>query len=252
MIASLAMYDFDDLLAANDALWGRVRGGLRALGLPAPDALTRGADLWDIWQAPDLLLAQTCGYPFRARLHPHVTYIGTPDYGVQGCPSGYYCSVFIANRDDPRTDLAAFDGVALAYNDPLSQSGWAAAQTHAAGLGLWFRAGLHSGSHLETARAVAAGRADLGAVDAVSWRHIQRVLPSAAKLTEVARTAPTPGLPLITAKGNPAGMIFDVVAQAIAGLDAGPRTLLGLRGLVAIPTQAYLDVPNPPPPDENP
>lgn len=251
MIASLAMYDFDDLQAANDTLWQRVRDGLAAVGLPAPDRLTRGMDLWDVWQSPDLLLAQTCGYPFRARLHPHVSYVGTPDYGVEGCAPGHYCSVFIARRDDRRAELAAFDTVPIAFNEALSQSGWAAPQNHAAGLGLSFPAGLKTGAHRETLRAIAEGRADLGALDAVTWRHLLRVEPLAQNLHVIAQTAPTPGLPLITAKGNPAGVIFDVVSEAIAGLEEGARKTLGLRGLVAVPVASYLAVPNPPPPDQN-
>ena len=27
---------------------------------------------------PDLVLAQTCGFPYRAKLHHHVTLTGTP------------------------------------------------------------------------------------------------------------------------------------------------------------------------------
>jgi ABC-type phosphate/phosphonate transport system substrate-binding protein len=222
--------------------------GLRKKGLSAPDHLTRGRDLWDIWQSPDLVLAQTCGYPYRARLAPHVTLVGTPDYGVEGCAPGYYCSVFIARRDDQRRDLAAFDGTRIAYSDPLSQSGWAAPQNHAAQVGLQLPAGRHTDEHRGTVAAIAQGHADLGAVDAVTWRHLQRVDQHAATLHEVGRTNPTPGLPLITARGNPADVIFNVLAQAIADLSPDLRTILGLHGIVTLPDAVYRAVPNPPPP----
>lgn len=250
MIASLAMYDFDDLIAANDALWAGIRDGLRSQGIDAPDALTRGADLWDIWQSPDLLLAQTCGYPFRAKLHPRATLIGTPDYAVPGCGPGEYCSYYIARADDPRADLTAFNGVSLAYNDDLSQSGWAAPQNHAARSGLHLPTGLKSGGHRLTAAAIAEGRADIGAVDAVTWRHLLRVDPMAQKLRVVAQTPPTPGLPLITAHVGIAQVLFDVVTAAIAQLAPPTRAILGLRGLVAFSPSSYLAVPNPPPPDQ--
>lgn len=250
MIAALPMYDFEDMAYANDAFWAGVRDGLRAHDMQAPESLMRGAALWDIWQSPDLLLAQTCGYPFRARLFPNVDLIGTPDYGVEECPPGHYCSYFIARRDDPRHDLVAFDGTPLAYNEPLSQSGWAAPQNHAASLGLRFPAGQLTGAHRATAQAIAHGQADLGAVDAVTWRHLQRVEPLALDLRVVAQTPATPGLPLITAKGGPAPLLFDVVTQAIARLAEAPRTILGLQGLLLLPASAYLAVPNPPPPDQ--
>ena len=93
MIASLAMYDRAEAQPANDRLWGLIRDGLRRSGGAAPDRLTRGdGAYWPAWEAPDLVLSQTCGYPFRARLIGTVTLIGTPDYGVTGCPPGHYCS----------------------------------------------------------------------------------------------------------------------------------------------------------------
>lgn len=248
MIAALPMYDFDDLMPANDALWANIRNGLRAAGVAAPEALTRGTDLWEGWQSPDLLLSQTCGYPFRARLHPDVTLVGTPDYGVEDCAPGEYCSYFIVRQDDPRADLAAFDGVALAYNDALSQSGWAAPQNHATAAGLRFPAGLRTGGHRLTAQAVAEGRADIGAIDAVTWRHLLRLDPAAQTLRVVAQTPPTPGLPLITAKSGPAALLFQLVDHAMAQLSSADRAILGVRGLVRFAPSAYLAIPNPPPP----
>lgn len=249
MIAALQMYDFDDLVAANDALWVGVHDALRAQGVEAPQALKRGSDLWEVWQSPDLLLAQTCGYPFRAHLHPKVTLVATPDYGVPGCAPGEYCSYFIARRDDPRASLSTFDGVPLAYNEALSQSGWAAPQNHAAAAGLHLPAGLKTGAHRLTAHAIAQGKADLGAVDAVTWRHLQRVDPTVQGLHVIAQTRPTPGLPLITAQAALAPLLSSTISQAIAHLPAATRAILGLRGLVLIAPSAYLAVPNPPPPD---
>ncbi len=251
MIASLAMYDFGPLMAANDRLWTLVRDGLRARGVDAPDALTRGeAAYWQAWQAPDLILSQTCGYPFRARLQGRVTYVGTPDYGVTGCAPGYYRSVFIARADDPRAELTDFDGANFAYNEGLSQSGWAAPQTHAAKLGLRLRPSLETGAHRASALAVAEGRADIAALDAVTFAHLQAFLPVAARLKVVGLTDPTPGLPLITAKGQDPAPVFDAVSAAIAALDQSDRTTLRLQGLVRIPVDRYLAVPNPPSPEQ--
>lgn len=251
MIASLGMYDFGVLMAANDRLWAGVRNGLRALGIAAPDALTRGdGAYWPAWEAPDLVLSQTCGYPFRARLHQNVAYVGTPDYGVEGCPPGHYTSVFVARKDDPRQTLADFDGAAFAYNEALSQSGWAAPQTHAARLGLRLRPALMTGGHRRSAVAVAEGRADIAAIDAVTLAlMLEQADPVTASLQVIARTDPTPGLPLITAKGAAAGAIFDAVAAAIAVLTPRDRATLRLKGLLRIPVSAYLAVPNPPAPD---
>jgi ABC-type phosphate/phosphonate transport system substrate-binding protein len=250
MIASLGMYDFGAASAANDRFWALIRDGLRARGIAAPEALTRGdAAFWPAWEAPDLVLSQTCGYPFRTRLHDHVTYVGTPDYGLEGCPPGHYRSVFVVRADDPRPTLADFDGAPFAYNEALSQSGWAAPQTHAAGLGLRLPPVLQTGGHRLSAAAVAGGHADIAALDAVTYLLMTDNEPGlAGALRVIASTMPTPGLPFIAAHGAPAAATFDAVAGALAALSAEDRGRLHLRGIVRIPTADYLAVPNPPAP----
>lgn len=249
MIASLGMYDFGAAVAANDRLWALVRDRLSKAGIDAPKALTRGeAAYWPAWEAPDLLVSQTCGYPFRARLHDRVAYVGTPDFGVEGCPPGYYRSVFVARADDPRTTLADFDNAPFAYNEALSQSGWAAPQVHAAGLGLRLLPVVQTGGHQLSAHAVANGRADIAALDAVTWDLLQREDAVTKALRVIDLTVPTPGLPYITALGGPAEVIHDAMASAIAALSAEDRAALRLKGIVRIPKAAYLAVPNPPAP----
>ncbi|MES2434396.1 MAG: PhnD/SsuA/transferrin family substrate-binding protein [Pseudomonadota bacterium] len=247
MIASLGMYDRPETAAANDRLWANIRDGLRAEGLQAPDALTRGDHAyWDAWQSPDLIFSQTCGFPFRAKLHDHVTLIGTPDYGLPGCPPGHYTSVFVARHDDPRATLAEFSNAPFAYNEDLSQSGWAAPQNHAAAHGLHFPPSLQTGGHRLSALAIADGRADLAAIDALTWELLSQYEPFAANLREIARTEPpTPVLPYITAKTNDAALYFRVTAAAIAALSPADRTTLHLKGLIAIPASTYLAVPTP-------
>lgn len=251
MIASLPMYDAADCGAANDRFWGLIRDGLRHLGVAAPDALTRGMpDFMAHWMRPDLVLSQTCGYPFRALLQGKVTLIGTPDFGLEGCPPGYYQSVFVARADDQRSDVAAFRGARFAYNDAMSQSGWAAPQNHAAGLGFRFAPGLQTGGHAQSARAVLENRADIAALDAWTWALVQRNEVGMTGLRVVGRTEPTPALPYIAAQGVNHRALFDAVAAAVAGLDTGDRELLGVKRLLYIPAPAYLAVPTPAPPDQ--
>lgn len=250
MIAQLGMYDRAETSGANDRLWAAIRDGLRAAGEQAPDALTRGGDYMALWQSPDLVFAQTCGFPYRARLHGHVTLIGTPDYGLEGCPNGYYRSIFVARADDARDDLAAFDGAGLAYNEALSQSGWAAPQTHAAKLGLRLRPLLETGGHQLSALAVAEGRAEIAAIDALTWRMLTRWEPFTKRLKVVGTTEPTPVLPYIAAAGADADLLFKVTAAAIDSLAESDRHLLSLRGLVRLAPETYLAVPTPPTPED--
>lgn len=244
------MYDRAETAAANDRLWALIRDGLRARGVAAPDRLTRGEGAyWQAWQSPALVLSQTCGYPYRALLHDKVSLIATPDYGLPDCPPGHYVSVFVARNDDPRT-LPEFRAARFAYNEPLSQSGWAAPQNHAATMGFHFQPSLETGGHRLSARAVAEGRADIAALDALTWVLMSRWEPFAARLREVARTAPTPALPFIAARTADIAATRAALTEAVAALSTEDRDALRLRGVVQIAPERYLAVPIPPSPEQ--
>ncbi len=248
--ASLAMYNTGDCVAATDRLWALIRDGLRAKGQTAPDALVWGPDAyWSTWLSADLILAHTCSLPFRTRQLDRVAYVGTLDYGVADCEPGYYRSVLVARADDPRGDLAAFDGARFAFNEDHSQSGWASPIFCATAANVSFAGYLRSGSHLASARAVADGRADLAGIDAITWRNLCRNLPDlSAGLRIVDQTDATPGLPLITHLGADVGVMFGAVERAVAELDATDRATLGLCGVLRLPAQVYLDMHVPPTP----
>lgn len=246
MIASLGMYDRAETAAANDRYWALICQELRARGTSAPEALTRGdGAYWPAWQAEDLVLSQTCGLPYRARLHQDVTLIGTPDFGVEGCAPGFYHSVFVARKSDTRDDLAAFSGADFAYNDALSQSGWAAPKLWADSSGFQLRPCLETGSHLLSAKAVLDETADFAAVDAVSWSMMLDHDAWSGDLKVIGRTPTSPGLPYIAARGADADTTFAAVAAAIAALAPSDRATLRLRGLQKISPERYLAVPIP-------
>lgn len=235
------MYDRCETAAANDQFWAKIRS---ALGY-GPQQLTRDADLWDIWQDPELVLAQTCGYPYRAKLHGHVTLVGTADYGVKDCPAGYYNSVFVSRRSDPRRNLADFHAASFAYNEPMSQSGWAAPMAHMAEQGLTFAKHVQSGGHLKSAKMVANGTADIAAIDAVTWAMIETYDSFSNDLHVISRTTPTPGLPYIAAAGADKAKLFSAIQTTISALPAETRNLLQIKGIVSISADKYLEIPTP-------
>ncbi|MFV1465692.1 MULTISPECIES: phosphate/phosphite/phosphonate ABC transporter substrate-binding protein [unclassified Phaeobacter] len=245
MIASLAMYDRPETAAALDALWQAIRSALADASIEAPETLSRGGDLWSIWSDSTLLLAQTCGLPYRTRLYEQVNLVTTLDHGVADCPPGYYTSVFVAHRDRSGADLRTIAGGSFAYNEALSQSGWAAPMMHLRDLSLLPGSLFQSGSHRASARAVADGTADFAALDAVSWALMQQHDDWATELVEIARTKPTPGLPLITARTRDPVPLRAAVAQAVAELDETHRQILHLKGVSDIAPGAYLAVPTP-------
>ncbi len=243
MIAMLGMYDMPALQPVNDRFWRSIRSQLGY----GPERLTRDRDVWDVWLDPNLVFAQTCGMPFRTQLHGKVQLVGTPDYGLTGCPPGYYHSVFVARKDDPR-DLAHLSQGRFAFNEALSQSGWAAPITHLTELHLTPGRLLETGGHALSAQAVADGRADFASLDAVTWLMLKEHTDLGHKLRDVTKTEPTPALPYITANGQDANHIAATVRAAIKSLSREDLSALHLRGLIAIPADEYLAVPTPPAP----
>lgn len=246
MIASLMMYQRPELAAAHDRYWALIAANLREAGIDAPDALSQDAEEFSVWRHPQLVLSQTCGMPYRLWLHDAVSLVGTPDFGVTGCAPGYYRSAMIIRTDDPRDTLDAFKDARFAYNQTFSQSGYAAAFAHFQTHGFFFKNRLHTEQHLDSARAVAEGRADIASLDAVTWRNIVAFEPFAPTLRVLDWTAPTPGLPLITAKDRDVDVVFTAVQSAITALSPDDATLLGIKGIVRIAQEDYLRVPNPP------
>jgi len=247
MIASLPMYDRPEIARSTNLLWAMIRDRLRGDGIEAPEMLTRSGSLWDHWRAPDLVLSQTCGLPFRKVLHEEVALIGTPDFGLPGCPPGHYNSVLLVRRNETRTAPEDWPALHLACNEDSSQSGWAAPLNHAAALGTRFGRISFTGAHRTSTRWVAEGRADICCCDAHTWRMIQLYDRYAATLKEIGRTQPTPGLPLISARHDEAGRITEAVRAAIGSLPAPDRRALGIVGFEAIPVDAYLAIPTPEP-----
>ena len=242
MIASLPMYDWPEIRSYQDKYWQAIR---QCLGF-GPVELTRGFEHYTAhWLHPDLLLSQTCGLPYRANLHGKVTLIGTPDYGLPCNPPGHYHSVLVVNAQAGGTQLSDFmDGV-FAYNEKGSQSGWAAAQMHLSQQGLHPRRFLETGGHRASIKAVAAGRADLAAIDAVTWEIALQHEPATARLRVIGTTTPTPGLPYISALGRDPAPLRVAISAAINSLDTPVRTALMLHGLQVIPAAAYLALPVP-------
>lgn len=193
--------------AALQAFWSALAGMLRADGtLPAeaiPAELDEPADCHAQWLEPDLLLSQACGYPLVTQLAGKVQLVGTFAYDASGV-DGIQCrSQLICRAGERRRSLVEFAGSTLAFNDTISQSGYNALRalvaTHTTRRP-FFAARLQTGAHYRSILAVQEGRADLAAVDAVSWALWQRSQPGlAAELQVLGQTEAYPGLPLITA-----------------------------------------------------
>mgnify|MGYP003672509095 FL=1 len=240
MIASLPMYQRPELDQAHDDFWQLIAS---KLGFDFP--LSKEGHETDLWLNPELLLSQTCGMPYRLDLHDKVTLIGTPDYGIKGCPPGYYRSAVVIRHNDPRRVKSEFKNSLFAFNGKNSQSGYAAAFFDCQKDDFFFENTVCSGSHLNSARMVASGNADIACIDPVSLSYMEEFDNFYNELQILNWTDPTPGLPYISANGADQEKIFNAVSSATSELPGQTPDLLRLKGITYIPKEIYLAVPNP-------
>ena len=243
-VAGLPMYDWPEVHDAVDAVWAAIGGRLRDAGIGAPEGVWRPDRSEDLWTHPDLLIVETCGYQVVNELRGRVEVLGVLDRGVEGCEPGDYRSVLICRDDDPAVGLADFRGRTVAFNGHRSQSGYGALVHEVAPLavdGRFFDGEVTTGSHRGSMRAVDEGRADVAAIDEMSWRLGLDHEPVVDRLRIVAWTEPTPGVPLVTSWTN-SGLrdrLNDAISAAITDLDVKVREPLHLYGYRPRPTSDY-------------
>jgi ABC-type phosphate/phosphonate transport system substrate-binding protein len=235
LIACLPMYDWPEVRPATDALWAAMAAAFARHGIDAPTELDRETPREDAWAAPTLVLGQTCGLPYMRSLRGRATLLGSPIYDLPDAEPGDYYSVIVARVDDPAATLADFRGRRVAYNGADSQSGYAALQVVVAPLaedGQFFGTGLTTGTHRRSAAAVAEGRADIAALDAVSWQLLSDHDAVAGGLKIIATTPLSPGLPYITSLSGASrqATLNTALAEAINDLDPASRRALRIEG----------------------
>jgi len=249
-LACLPMYDFPWTASALDDVWTAMSGRLRAEGLDAPEALTRGPPLNEMWRDPGLILGQTCGYPFWRDLRGRVLLIATPIYRFDGCDGPRHRGFLVARREDERRELGDFQGARAAINARDSNTGtnlFRAAVAPLAGGRPFFSEVVVTGAHARSLAAVANDFADVAAIDAVSFGLLGIGRPDLVERVRVfARTPSSPGLPFIASATLASATVASIrrclfATLADPGLTAAFATL-GLAGAEILDADAYAEV----------
>ena len=163
-------------------------------------------DLPGLWLSPQLLVSQTCGYPLMTQLRGQVRIIGRPRYELVHSSHGEHCSLLLTRADNPRNRLAQFYQSRGVINGHDSNSGMSLLRHCVAPLqrdGRFFASVGISGAHRESLRWLREDRADLAAIDSVTYDYLARFAPEeVAGLRVITRSAPSPTLPYIGALGS--------------------------------------------------
>ncbi len=243
-VAALPMYGLPELQDAQHQVWIGMRKALRAYGLQAPDRLSSGRARMDLWTDPALVLGQTCGLPYALSLTEQVELIGTPDYRLEGCPPGYYQSVILVRLEHRATSLPDLVGARFAVNERSSQSGYAAlvmALQPLAGRADFRVSFSFTGSHAQSLQSVMNGTTDAVCMDAITWRLARRYQGADRELRPIAATVPTPGLPLIAARGQPIERIRAAIAMSFRTMAPSLKAIYGFGDMLPIAPQRYVE-----------
>lgn len=148
-----------------------------------------------------LFIGHTCGYPLMKYLQDAVTPFCVPVFDVIGIEGKYYSSRFIVAADSDISSLADSAGRTVAINSVDSNSGMNVLRHAIAGLNSevpFFASVINSGGHLQSLTAVAEKRADVAAIDCVSFQLIETRWPElTARVRSIGDSIKTCGLPLV-------------------------------------------------------
>jgi ABC-type phosphate/phosphonate transport system substrate-binding protein len=248
-LASLAMYTTPvPVAAATDTLWAFIREHLRRSGLAeVPENLDKTVAYDHAWLRPDLLLAQTCGFPYVKKLRGHVRLVATPVYDLPGCDGPLNRGKIIVARTSRAKNLEDLRGLTAAINEPGSNSGsnlFRAAIAPLARDGRFFASVIETGSHLSSIEAVACGKADVAAIDCVTFGNTLRFdADRLADIRVLTETPDGPGLPFITSSATSdedLALMRCVLGEVATTADlAEVRDILSLRRFDVLGDGAY-------------
>ncbi|WP_337269150.1 phosphate/phosphite/phosphonate ABC transporter substrate-binding protein [Oryzifoliimicrobium ureilyticus] len=248
-IASIRMYTSPRELAdATSKLWSFLSKALRAQGQSdVPDHLSLDIAHDEAWLRPDLLLSQTCGYPYVTSLRGRVRLVATPIYRYPGCSGPSMRSFIITRRALGLRRLEDLRGTVAAINSHDSNSGanlFRASMAPLAAGKPFFERVITTGGHRASIDAVVDGSADCAAIDCITFANIKRFDPQALeRIVILDETISGPGLPFIT-KGQANDLQVERLRQALfASIDAsaldGVRDTLGLIGFEILSDSDY-------------
>ena len=239
------MYDWPEIASDWDEFWVLVEQALVQREIIAPRALSRSNDPFELWRDENLLLGQTCGWPYANLLADQVVPVANFDHGLQHAPAGHYYSVFICKLGETRTPQAILQSDSIvAVNGLDSQSGFRVLRE----IDSSFvdqppkdRIAT-SGSHRNSIAMVAKGKADFAAIDAVSFElakafdHL-----NTESVTVLGHSAPRPSLPVITSLANKklVSQLYGALADAVAAMPEALKQQLHIYDVQSAQASDY-------------
>lgn len=243
------MYDWPETSHPLDVLWSHIQNHLAQREIDAPVKLDRDIRPEALWSRPELIVGQTCGWPYTNYLKEQVVPFARFHYDLPDCPPGDYNSVYIGHDDDDYDHLTspqAFEFVEkIAMNSDDSQSGFhvfSEITGKPAEQCIAKEKRVVTGAHRNSISAVANGDANIAAIDAIAFELAKYYEPeSVSKIVVLGNSKPLAGLPLITSKDNAhlTPLLYEAIEQALEETPEDILQRLLIKGLVKAKPSDY-------------
>ena len=197
----------------------------------------------------NLLFGHGCGYPLMTRLRGELIPFCVPLFDAPGCDGPRYSSRLVVTAGDDIGTLLDCQGATVAVNALDSNSGMNLLRHALAMAGArppFFDNVLMTGGHAQSLAAVAAGQAQLAAIDCVSYRLLEDQDPRLPAATRsLGFSAQTCGLPFAVPAARAGSAPLDEWTAALGrALEELPevRRILHLEGFAPVSTADYRSV----------
>ena len=171
--AALPWYRFPETQPILDSIWRDVVSELREAGVEQPpEFLDHTTPHQALLSKPSLTLSQCCGPDLFQDDAINMVPFAAPVISAYEVAPGYYFSHIVTGKSAGAGKSPKLDSPRVGINSRTSYSGCTAVKLWLEDRGIEEYTVYESGSHSNSVRELQAGRADLAAIDALSWRFL--------------------------------------------------------------------------------
>jgi len=171
--AALPWYRFPETQPILDSIWKDVLADLRSAGVEhAPEFLDHTTPHRALLGKPSLILSQCCGPDLFEDYAINMVPFAAPVISAYEVEPGYYFSHIVTGDSGVDGKSVELNSLRVVINSRTSHSGCVAMKLWLESRGIEDYIIYESGSHHNSVRELKAGRADIAAIDALSWRFL--------------------------------------------------------------------------------
>lgn len=225
--AALPWYSFPATRPVLDSIWNDVALELLTAGIEhLPESLDHTTQYRVLLEKSSLILSQCCSPDLFEDYATNVVPFAAPVISAYQVEPGYYYSHIVTGKS------AKLNNPRVVINNRTSHSGCTAAKLWLAAQGIENYSIHESGSHYNSVHELKARRADIAAIDALSWCFLDT-----AGLQILGNSDPVLAPPFIT--GLNSNVPTDLMRQALDGAFKRYGKDLGITGLVPLTKDDY-------------